>query len=161
MQKLIFAIQTAEMLHRGQKRKFTGEPYIVHPFAVLDILQRYTDDIDILCAGVLHDTLEDTPYTYEQMKTDFDSYVANMVQVVTHTKELSWRRNREVYLTRLKESAVGPKMIAAADKIANLTDTIKQERKLSEDERWYYQAVADIAPPGIGDELNNLLKEGI
>ncbi|MEK7182016.1 MAG: HD domain-containing protein, partial [Patescibacteria group bacterium] len=55
------AIQRATVLHHGQERKGTGAPYIVHPYAVAFLLAHYTDDEDVIIAGLLHDVLEDVP----------------------------------------------------------------------------------------------------
>ena len=66
------AINKAADLHRGQIRKGDGLPYIVHPFSVALILLKYTNDEDIIAAGLLHDVLEDVEgYEYEDLKRNF------------------------------------------------------------------------------------------
>jgi guanosine-3',5'-bis(diphosphate) 3'-pyrophosphohydrolase len=62
-QVTLFASQS----HGDQKRKYTPEPYIVHPVRVMKILTEYTDDVCILSAAILHDVLEDTPVTLDKM----------------------------------------------------------------------------------------------
>ena len=69
------AINTAATLHDGQERKGDGLPYIVHPFSVALILMEYSQDEDVIVAGLLHDTIEDTGYTREQMEEDFGERV--------------------------------------------------------------------------------------
>ena len=81
------AYKLAENLHSGQKRQ-SGEPYIVHPLAVADILAEMKADRDTICAALLHDTLEDTNITKEEISREFNSTIANLVDGVTKiTKE--------------------------------------------------------------------------
>ena len=76
------AYQIAEKYHRGQRRK-SGDPYITHPVAVTTILAELGMDIPTLCAGLLHDTVEDTDYTLEMLRRDFGDTVALLVDGVT------------------------------------------------------------------------------
>jgi (p)ppGpp synthase/HD superfamily hydrolase len=73
------AINLAAALHEGQESKGDGLPYIVHPFSVAMILMEYSQDEDIIVAGLLHDTIEDTGYTKEQMKEEFGERVTSLV----------------------------------------------------------------------------------
>jgi GTP pyrophosphokinase len=76
------AYQTAEKYHRGQRRK-SGDPYITHPVAVTTILAELGMDVPTLCAGLLHDTVEDTDYTLDTLRGDFGETVALLVDGVT------------------------------------------------------------------------------
>ncbi|WP_414641685.1 RelA/SpoT family protein, partial [Actinocrinis sp.] len=76
------AYQMAEKYHRGQRRK-SGDPYITHPVAVTTILAELGMDIPTLCAGLLHDTVEDTDYTLDMLRRDFGDTVALLVDGVT------------------------------------------------------------------------------
>ncbi|MBS2963752.1 bifunctional (p)ppGpp synthetase/guanosine-3',5'-bis(diphosphate) 3'-pyrophosphohydrolase [Actinocrinis puniceicyclus] len=76
------AYQIAEKYHRGQRRK-SGDPYITHPVAVTTILAELGMDIPTLCAGLLHDTVEDTDYTLDMLRRDFGETVALLVDGVT------------------------------------------------------------------------------
>jgi guanosine-3',5'-bis(diphosphate) 3'-pyrophosphohydrolase len=76
------AYQIAEKHHRGQRRK-SGDPYITHPVAVTTILAELGMDIPTLCAGLLHDTVEDTDYTLDMLRRDFGDTVALLVDGVT------------------------------------------------------------------------------
>ena len=69
------AVRLATKMHEGQKRK-SGDPYIVHPLAVMKILQDWKMDEDTVIAGVLHDTVEDTGLTLEEIKREFGETVA-------------------------------------------------------------------------------------
>ena len=72
----------AERLHSGQVRQ-SGEPYITHPLNVAYILSEMHADRDTVCAGLLHDTLEDTDITKEEIAQSFNQNVANLVDGVT------------------------------------------------------------------------------
>lgn len=76
------AYQTAEHYHRGQKRK-SGDPFITHPLAVTTILAELGMTEPTLCAALLHDSVEDTSYTVEQLTADFGPEIAAMVDGVT------------------------------------------------------------------------------
>ena len=65
------AIKLATKAHEGQLRK-TGEPYIIHPLAVMKILQEWNMDEDSIVAGVLHDTVEDTDLTLKEIEEEFN-----------------------------------------------------------------------------------------
>lgn len=62
-----YADSIAEEAHRGQNRKYTGEPYIIHPRAVARIVASVTDDVNMICAALLHDTIEDTTLTLQDL----------------------------------------------------------------------------------------------
>ena len=79
----------AEQLHAGQFRQ-SGEPYICHPLNVAYILSGMHADIDTICAGLLHDTLEDTSVTKEDIAADFNKEVANLVDGVTKISKLNF-----------------------------------------------------------------------
>ena len=72
------AYDYAKVLHEGQYRQ-SGEPYIIHPLNVAYILAEMHADVDTVCAGLLHDTLEDTHVTKEDISHDFNQTVATLV----------------------------------------------------------------------------------
>ncbi|MDN6427237.1 HD domain-containing protein, partial [Acidipropionibacterium jensenii] len=83
------AYETADHYHRGQTRK-SGDPYITHPLAVAMILAELGMDDQTLCAGLLHDTVEDTSYTMEQLTADFGEEVALLVDGVTKLDKVQY-----------------------------------------------------------------------
>ena len=83
------AYQTADMLHAGQFRQ-SGDKYIVHPLCVSYILAEMNADCDTICAGLLHDTLEDTDYTKEDIVREFNQDVAKLVDGVTKISKLNF-----------------------------------------------------------------------
>lgn len=85
--KIDKAIAVAVKAHNGQARKGDGvTPYVVHPIAVGMLVARYVDDEDIICAAILHDVFEDTPYSKPKLKRQFRNRVFSMVEEVTDTK---------------------------------------------------------------------------
>lgn len=83
------AYHTAEHYHRGQIRK-SGEPYITHPLAVATILAELGMTESTLCAALLHDTVEDTSYTLDQLRADFGEEVALLVDGVTKLDKITY-----------------------------------------------------------------------
>ena len=86
---IIKAYEIARKLHDGQFRK-SGEPYIIHPLNVAYILASVNADTDTICAGLLHDTLEDTDITKEELKELFGEDVANLVDGVTKISRMNF-----------------------------------------------------------------------
>ena len=128
------AVEVARAAHEGQLRK-TGEPYIVHPLAVKKILEEWGMDEDTIIAGILHDTVEDTALTLEDIKAEFGESVAFLVDGVT---KLSTARNGmrdiDTYLPATKDNFLRL-MIALGDDIRvliiKLADRLHNLRTLS------------------------------
>lgn len=83
------AFETAKKYHGGQLRR-SGEPYIIHPIAVADILVNFGMDYQSLVAALLHDVVEDTEYTLEELKADFGGEIAVLVDGVTKLGHLQY-----------------------------------------------------------------------
>ena len=75
---VVKAFENANTLHEGQRRK-SGEPYIIHPIAVTFILANFGMDTETIVAGLMHDVVEDTPYTREELVDDFGEEIALLV----------------------------------------------------------------------------------
>jgi (p)ppGpp synthase/HD superfamily hydrolase len=121
------AIALALRAHEGQVRKGDGQlPYLVHPVTVALILSRYTGDEDTIIAGLLHDTLEDTPVTAAEIERAFGEKVRDMVLDVTEPDlpGLSWETRKARYLRHLQAAPRPSLLVAGADKIANLVSMI-------------------------------------
>ena len=80
--KIRRAYECANKAHDGQKRK-NGDPYIIHPVSVAEIIVEMGLDTDSICAGLLHDCIEDTAFGYDQIKEQFGESVADLVNGVT------------------------------------------------------------------------------
>lgn len=120
------AIELAARAHQGQTRKDAqGTPYISHPFAVGLILTKYGAPEHVVAAGILHDVLEDTNVTYEDIVTEFGSEVAELVQWVSIPKGLGdGHAGKAAYLEKLTQSSIEAKLISAADFLHNRADII-------------------------------------
>ncbi|MBD1911467.1 MULTISPECIES: HD domain-containing protein [unclassified Leptolyngbya] len=114
MQKLEQAIQLATRLHAGQVDK-AGEDYIQHPLRVMNAVEGETTKI----VAVLHDTLEDTPITFEELEGQFGSDVASAVQALTRLEGEDYFD----FIERVKQNA-----IATTVKIADLKDNMNLSR---------------------------------
>lgn len=128
------AIAVARKAHEGQTRK-TGEPYIVHPLAVKKILEEWGMDEDTIIAGILHDTVEDTDLTLEDIKKEFGESVAFLVDGVTKLGTArDGMRDIDTYLPATKDNFLRL-MIALGDDIRvliiKLADRLHNLRTLS------------------------------
>jgi guanosine-3',5'-bis(diphosphate) 3'-pyrophosphohydrolase len=100
--KVIEAYRFAEKAHEGQKRS-SGEPYSIHPLAVAHILADLGMDPVTICAGLLHDTIEDTGITKEELEAKFGAEIANMVDGVTKLTRLSYKSKEEQQVENLRK----------------------------------------------------------
>lgn len=82
------AMAFAKKAHGDQKRKYTGEPYFIHPINVAGLVASVTDDEEMVCAAILHDVVEDTPVKLEEIRTRFGSRVADLVSDLTDVSKL-------------------------------------------------------------------------
>jgi GTP pyrophosphokinase len=117
------AYDVAETHHRGQLRK-SGDPYITHPLAVATILAELGMDTTTLAAALLHDTVEDTGYTLDQLKADFDAEVAHLVDGVTKLDKVKYGDAAEAETIRkmIVAMARDPRVlvIKLADRLHNM-----------------------------------------
>lgn len=117
------AVQFAMKAHKGQIRKGTKKPYIVHPLEVADIVAAMTSDEEILSAAVLHDTIEDCAgVTEEILRAHFGERVASLVAGESEDKSKSWEERKGTTIRRLKKESRELQMIALADKLSNMRD---------------------------------------
>lgn len=114
------AIEFAAKMHDGQKRKGGNTPYIVHPMEVMYYLVREGADKDTVTAGILHDTVEDTPATIEEIEALFGRTIAELVGYETEDKAKSWSARKQESIDRLKEAPESAMLICCADKLCNL-----------------------------------------
>ena len=102
------AILFAADAHKGMVRKGLSQPYIFHPLEVMSLASLVTDDEEILCGAVLHDTVEDTPITAEDIRQNFGDRIANLVSSETEdkrgqvNKEGTWVERKKEAIEMLK-----------------------------------------------------------
>lgn len=110
------AQQFAKRKHEGQKDDAELDYYISHILQVVHIIREVTDDVDIICAAHLHDTIEDTETNYEELVTEFNQRVADLVMEVTHDGEDDHYGR---YFPRLKSK--DGYILKFADRLSNLS----------------------------------------
>jgi len=151
------AIELAARAHHGQVRKGTEVPYLVHPLAVAAILIRVRSPEHLVIAGILHDTLEDTPLTSGEIRARFGPQVADLVIGLSEPdKGAPWEERKRHTLVFLEEEA-GEELIlvALADKLDNIRtvreglaeegDAYWQRFNRPEaDQAWYFRELARV-----------------
>lgn len=157
--------------HEGQKRK-SGEPYIIHPIAVADILIQLDMDSDTVCAGLLHDTLEDTTADYNELREQFNDVVAKLVEGVTKIEILKTDSKsfqeaetiRKMFFAMSKDARVI--IIKLADKLHNMRTvqhlSPERRKQFSEETLDIYAPLADrLGISWVKDELEDLSLKSI
>ena len=123
MTKIIKAVHFAAQKHTNQRRKNPGEsPYINHPIEVAEHLQRVggVDDEAILVAALLHDTIEDTETTEDEIRAEFGDEVTLLVLECTDDKSLEKAERKRLQVVNAPKKSPGAKQIKIADKTCNL-----------------------------------------
>ncbi|TFU05985.1 bifunctional (p)ppGpp synthetase/guanosine-3',5'-bis(diphosphate) 3'-pyrophosphohydrolase [Polymorphobacter arshaanensis] len=123
--RLIHALAFAAHKHRDQRRKDKdASPYINHPIALAHILisEGGVSDAVVLCAAILHDTIEDTKTTYAELKSNFGTEIADVVMEVTDDKSLEKAERKKLQIAHAAKASPRAKLVKLADKIANLRD---------------------------------------
>lgn len=112
--------------HRGQLRK-DGSLYISHPFAVATELAKNGAGDELICAGLLHDVIEDAGITKQMLAENFGSRITALVCRDSEDKSLSWEQRKQSTIDALKNNADREMcMLVCADKLANLRDVYEQ-----------------------------------
>ena len=125
MARVLDALDFAAVKHRDQRRKNEdASPYINHPIAVAKIVcaEAGVDDPIVLCAALLHDTIEDTKTTHSELTDRFGPAIADVVQEVTDDKTLPKLERKRAQIEHASTLSTRAKLVKLADKIANLRD---------------------------------------
>ncbi|XP_019894615.1 guanosine-3',5'-bis(diphosphate) 3'-pyrophosphohydrolase MESH1 isoform X2 [Musca domestica] len=128
MELFMKCLQFAADKHRNQRRKDTsGTPYINHPINVATILstEAHVQDMTVLMAALLHDTVEDTDATFEDIENLFGPEVCSIVREVTDDKTLPKGVRKDLQITNAANSTRRAKLVKLADKLDNLRDLEK------------------------------------
>lgn len=129
------AMQFAMEAHKGAVRKGTNKPYILHPIETVQILASMNADTNLLVAGALHDTLEDTDVTLLELYDQFGVDVASLVNAHTEDKRQIWYMRKLHTIDETPKAILRQKMLIIADKVANLR-SMYNDHKLIGDELW-------------------------
>jgi len=131
------AITVATTAHRNQFRKGTDIPYITHPFAVGMLLAQSQSDDNVIIAGILHDTVEDTSVTLEEIRALFGDEVATIVAGCSEPdKSLTWEERKKHTIAELRNAPLEVQLVACADKLHNVTSMLEDHTQIG-DALWY------------------------
>jgi (p)ppGpp synthase/HD superfamily hydrolase len=128
------ALKFATIAHDGQKRKYTGAPYIVHPIEVMEIVKSVPHDNEMLAAALLHDVVEDTDVTIEEIVDVFGDDVASLVADLTDvSKPEDGNRKLRKGLDRdhSAKSSARAQTVKLADLISNSADILSNDPKFA------------------------------
>jgi guanosine-3',5'-bis(diphosphate) 3'-pyrophosphohydrolase len=126
---LFRALAFAAHKHRDQRRKDAeASPYINHPIALAEVLagEGGVTDVDVLAAALLHDTIEDTATTGEELRAQFGERIAGMVAEVTDDQKLPKVERKRLQIEHAAGLSHGAKLVKLADKICNLRDVAER-----------------------------------
>ena len=143
---IIFAVRA----HAGTERRGKGFPYIVHPMEAMEIVATITPDQELLAAAALHDTVEDTDVTVEQIRAGFGDRIADLVASESDEfpegmgEEESWHMRKQQAIDRLAASSHEAKIVALGDKLSNMR-AIARDYAIKGDALWNIFHVKDKA----------------
>ncbi len=154
---IVFAVRA----HAGTERRGKGFPYIVHPMEAMEIVATMTPDQELLAAAALHDTVEDTDVTVEQIRAEFGDRIAGLVAAESDafvegvSDEDSWHDRKRAAIDRLARAPHDAKIVALGDKLSNMRAIARDyavqgdalwnlfHAKDSKDHAWHYRGLAD------------------
>lgn len=148
------AIAFAQKAHEGTVRKGTAVPYIVHPIETALIVSLMTDNEEMIAAAVLHDVVEDTPTTGEELRTLFGDRIAALVLAESEDKSKTWWERKKKKISYLSTAPQDVKILALGDKLSNIRSTARDYMLLGEEiwnrfnekkkssHAWYYWGIA-------------------
>ncbi|MBR0295082.1 MAG: bifunctional (p)ppGpp synthetase/guanosine-3',5'-bis(diphosphate) 3'-pyrophosphohydrolase [Bacilli bacterium] len=158
------AIIFATNAHKNTGRRGKSFPYIIHPLEAMSIVATMSNNPILLAAAVLHDVVEDTDATIEDIRKEFGEEVASLVEYETiqADKDLSWRERKQIAIDHVRDGTIDFKMVALGDKLSNLraihNDYLDFGDKIwsrfgannKDDVAWYYKSLLHAF-----DELKN------
>lgn len=148
------AIKFAVDAHHNTERRGKGFPYIVHPMEAMEIVATITSDPELLAAAALHDTIEDTNVTVEQIRAAFGDRIAALVHAESDqidgvlfdgkNEEETWHARKQAAIDRLAAAPHDAKIVAMGDKLSNMR-AIWRDYQMKGDELWNIFHVKDKA----------------
>lgn len=139
------AKQFAEKAHQGQLRKIGNIPYITHPIRVAALLETAGASDELVCAGYLHDVIEDTQVEIEEIEKEFGKVVADIVCAHTEDKSKTWKERKQHTIDTLKTADFNVKQLIIADRLDNLLS-------LERDLKVHGEAIWDIFNAGYEEQ---------
>ncbi len=154
------AIVYAVNAHAGTERRGKGFPYIVHPMEAVAIAATMTSDQELLAAAALHDTVEDTEVTLDDIRREFGERVASLVadetdvQVEGADRASTWHARKQAAIDRLARASHDAKIVALGDKLSNMRAIARDYAALGEgiwnlfrvhdskEHEWHYRGLA-------------------
>lgn len=165
LQQLHDAFELAQEAHKEQRRK-SGEPYIIHPIAVaLIAAEELKLDTNSVTAAFLHDVVEDTPYTVEDMEQRFGADVAFLVDAVTKKKKTTYKQSKQVdnyqQLLESMQYDIRALMVKLADRLHNMRTLasmrLDKQMKIAGETDYFYAPLANrLGLFDVKTELENL-----
>lgn len=166
-QAFLFALR----VHGKQTRK-DGKPYIVHPFSVATELAKNGAGDDLICAGLLHDAIEDGGVSPEELERSFGNEVLRLVLFDTEDKRLSWKERKEITLHAIESCDRRYAMLVCADKLSNLRDIAEgleaegdafwsRFRHGKADQEWLFRKYVEVFGRLAGLKLYDDLKQTV
>ncbi len=152
------AVAFATQAHTGTERRGKGYPYLIHCMEAASIVATITNDPEMLAAALLHDTVEDTEVTIEQVCSEFGVRVADLVahETAPLPNDAPWRTRKEAQLTQLANAFYDSKVVALGDKLSNMRPLAADYKAIcdqvwkrfhapngKEDIAWYYRSLAE------------------
>ncbi len=155
------AITFAVRAHAGTERRGKGFPYIVHPMEAMEIVATITPDQELLAAAALHDTVEDTDVTVDEIRAEFGDRIADLVSAESDvfvegvSEEDSWHARKQAAIDRLARAPRDAKIVAMGDKLSNMRAIARDyavrgdalwsifHAKDPKDHEWHYRGLAD------------------
>ena len=159
---IVFAVQA----HHNTERRGKGFPYIIHPMEAVEIVATITSDQELLAAAALHDTIEDTDVTVEDIRREFCDRIADLVHAESDqftegvSEEDSWHDRKQAAIDRLAAASHDAKIVAMGDKLSNMR-AIWRDYQTKGDDLWNIFHVKDKASHewhyrGLADSLSEL-----
>jgi len=161
---LVFrAIDLAVKAHAGQYRKGTKIPYIIHPLNVAKIMIESECEETLVVAGLLHDTVEDTDVTLDDIQQAFGEEIARLVAAVSESdKSDTWENRKRQTIEHLKTAPMEVLLIECADKLDNIRAIREDHARVGESvwsrfarpkesQLWYYESLAAILDSRMGN----------
>lgn len=124
---IIYAANFAAFKHRNQRRKDAdASPYINHPLALANVLTNEAGIVDpvVICAALLHDTIEDTETTFAELQAEFGRAIASVVMEVTDDNALPKAERKRLQIVHARTASRRARLVKLADKICNLRDLV-------------------------------------